>query len=335
MSRKRSSLSRSKWGFATALLGASILFVLLLYGLASTLGRLEPVVDHVVSIVNFLGTGPGVLLSVTVAMLLILWASRTRQTKSKGNSATTSSSRLDRERQRLQAELQESKLQRERMKTTLQEGEQEREQLKAKLREAEQERERSKAQLRAGEQEREQLKAKLREGERVFELLTTNLQEDLKENLQDQERERQWLKSEIEQLRAERQALEEKLTTYDRRVALKQALDAAYWDGLHLRRRAPSHRRGIDRRRRFDDEAATKWAIRTSELITEALGEGQARRFLGVNGRRSDEESSATESQEELDQRLKWLAELIQRVDSFEPLELETSFQAHERFRPR
>lgn len=331
MFRKRSSPSRSIRGFVTALLGASILLVLLLYGLALTLGRLKPVVDYVSPIVHFLGTGPGVLLSATVAILLILWAAPIRQPKSKANPATTSSSRLDRERQRLRAELQESKLQRERMRLTLQEGEQEREQLKAKLREAEQERERSKAQLRAGDQEREQLKAKLREAEQAFELLRTNLQEDLQENLQEQEREREWLKSEIERLRSERQTLEGKLTTYDRRVALKQALDTAYWDGLHLRRRTPSHRRGIGRRRRSNDEAAAKWAIRTNELITEALGEGQARRFLGVNSHRSGE-SSATERQEELDQRLKWLAELIQRVDSFEPLELEAGFRNQERF---
>ena len=316
-------MSRSKRGFVVALLGALILFGLLLYGLASTLGRLKPAVDYIGPIVEFLGTGPGVLLSVTVAVLLILWASYTRQLKSKAN-PTASSSRIDRERQRLQAELQESKLQRERMQSTLHEGERKREQLKAQLREGAQERERLRVELRTSEREREQLKAQLREGAQEREWLRANLQVDLQEH----GREREWLKSEIEQLRAERHALEEKLTTYDNRVALKQALDAVYWDGLHMRRRTPSHRRGTSRGRRPNDEAAAKWAIRTSELIKEALGEEQARRFLGVNDRRLGD-SSATERQEELEQRLKWLAGLIQRVDSFEPLELKAGFQNH------
>ena len=325
--RRRSSPSRTKWGFVASILGALILFGLLLYGLTSTFWPSKSLADYLGPIVDFLGTGPGVLLSVAVSVLLILGGrSRTREPKSKTDSVT-SSSRLDRERQRLKAELQESKLQRGRIESTLREGERERERLKAELREGEQERERLRAELRAGEREREQLKAKLREGKRELEWLRTNLQDSLQEHEQERER----LKSEIEQLRSERHTLEEKLTTYDSRVALKQVLDAAYWDGLHLRRRTRSHRGRPGRGRGRNDEAAAKWAIRTSELIREALGEGQARRFLGVNGRRSDD-LGATERQEELDERLRWLAELIQRVDSFEPIELANGFENQERF---
>ncbi len=321
--------SRSKWGVIASLLGTLILFGLLLYVLTSTFGHLKPVANYVGSRMDFLGTGPGVLLSVTVAVLLILGASRTRRPKSNANPAA-SSSRLDRERQRLKAELQEGQLQRERVKSALQEGERERERLKADLREGAQERVRLRAELRRGEHEREQLKANLREGKRELEWLRTNLQEGLQ--VHEQERER--LKSEIEQLRVQRQELEQKLTIYNSRVTLKQALDAAYWDGLHLRRRTRSHRRRTGHGRGRNDEAAAKWAMRTSELIKDALDEGQARRFLGVNGGRSDD-LSATERQEKLDERLRWLAELIQRVDSFEPLELANVLQNQERFRSR
>jgi chromosome segregation ATPase len=326
--RRRSSLSRSKRGFIAALLGALILLGLLLYGLAPILGRLKkPVVDYLGPIVVFFGTGPGVLLSVTLAVLLILWALRTRQPESKPSSAG-SSSRVDRERQRLESALQEGKLHRKRLKLAQHEGEREREQLRAELREGERERERLRAELRTSERERERLESELRASVRELERLKASLQE----NLQEHERERESLKSEIEQLRAERYTLEEKLTTYDSRVALKQALNAAYWDGLHLRRRTPSHRRGTGRGRGPNDEAAAKWAIRTSELIKEALGEGEARRFLGVYSSGSGE-PSATERQEQLDERLKWLAELIQRVDSFEPLELQAGFQVQERLK--
>jgi chromosome segregation ATPase len=325
--RRRSSLSWSKRGFVAVLLGALILFGLLLYGLASISGRLIPVVDYVSSIVNFLGTGPGVLLSVIVAVLLILWASHIRQSRNKINPITPSS-RAARERQRLSSALQESELRRKQLKLALREGELEREQLKEELQEGQRKRDRLRVELRVGERERERLELELREGKRDLERQRANLQAELQKH--DQERKR--LRSEIEQLRTERRTFEEKLTTYDSRIALKRKLNAAYWEGLQLRRRTLSHRRATSRRRRPSDEAATKWAIRTSELIKEALGEGQARRFLGANGGRSSD-SSATERQEQLDERLKWLAELIQRVDSFEPLELEAGFQSQEQLR--
>jgi hypothetical protein len=138
------------------------------------------------------------------------------------------------------------------------------------------------------------------------------------------------LNSEIEELRAERRVLKEKVRAYESRVTLKQALNAAYVDGLHLRGRTSNHRRRTGRGRRPNDGAAAKeWAIRTSELIKGALGEGEARRFLGVDGLGAGG-SSLPEERKQLDDHLKRLFELIERVDSLEPLELRADFKEQE-----
>lgn len=279
--------------------------------------------DYVGPVVAFLGTGPGVLLSVIVAVLF-LWTPRTRQPKNKAGQDALSS-RFDRERQRLNSALKEDKQGRERLKSALRERERELERLKAELREGERDRERLKVELREGEREREQLKAELQEGAGELERLRLDLQECLQEH----ERERERLNSEIEQLAAERHALKEKVTTYESRVTLKQALNAAYVDGFHLRGRTSSHRRRTGRGRKPNDEAAAKWAIRTSELIKEALGEGEARHFLGAGELRSGDSSLAQE-QKQLDAHLKQLAALIERVDSLQPLELRAGFKKQE-----
>ena len=144
------------------------------------------------------------------------------------------------------------------------------------------------------------------------------------------EQEYERLRSENERLRAESDALQAKVAAQDSRVALRQMLSAAYRDGLHLRGKTPGRRRRASRGRVPDDEVAAKWAIRTNELIKEALGEGEARRFLGANGRKSGD-LSATEEQKRHNDRLNRLSELIQRVNSLQPLELQPGFKDRER----
>ena len=336
MSAKRSSLSRSKRGFAATLVGALVLLGLLIYGLVSVLGHVELVVEYVGPIVSFVGTGPGVLLSVTFAVLLILWAVRTRRKNEAGYAAP--SSEPERERARLRSALQKGERELEWLRSELQKGEREFERLRSKLREGERERERLRSETQKGKRERERLRSALRESERKLERLRSETQrgaqelERLRWEPQEDERERERLRSENEQLRAQRDALKEKVTIHDSRVALKQELNAAYRDGLHLRGGGGTHsrRRRTNRGRTPDDEAATKWAIRTNELIKEALGEGEARRFLGTDARGSGD-PSATEEQKQLNGRLNRLSELIQRVDSLQPLELRPGFKDQER----
>jgi chromosome segregation ATPase len=321
------SLLWSKRGYTAALTGALILFGLLVYGLALALGHVELVVDYVGPVVSFLGTGPGVLLSVAVAVLLILWALRARRPESKPGRAARSPE-PERKREPPKSALQESRRERERLRAELQEGkweqgEQEPERLRSALQEGRRERERLRSKLRESERERERLRSELREREQELERLKPGLQES------GQELER--LKSKNERLRAERDALREKMATYDNRMMLKQALNAAYRDGLHLREISTTgRRRRTSRGRTPNDAAAAKWAIRTSELIKEALGEGEARRFLGVDGRRSGS-PNATEEQSQVDGRLHRLSELIQQVDSLQPIELQPGFKGYER----
>ena len=324
MPTRQTSPSHSKRGSAATLMGTAILFSLLIYGVATVFGDVELLVNYVGPIVGFLGSGPGVLLSVLVAVLL-LWSSRTRHPESKLGHAERSS-RFDRERQRLKSAVQERKRERQRLKSALREAEQELARLKTELRGGERERERLKAKLLASERERELLRAEPLDSGRELE----RLRSDLRECLKRYERERERLNSEIEELRAERRVLKEKVRAYESRVTLKQALNAAYVDGLHLRGRTSNHRRRTGRGRRPNDGAAAKeWAIRTSELIKGALGEGESRRFLGVNGLGSGG-SSLPEERKQLDDHLKRLFELIERVDSLEPLELRGDFKEQE-----
>ena len=335
MSAKRSSRSRSKWSSTATFVGAFILFGLLVYGFVSLLGGVEFVVDYVDPIVDFLGTGPGVLLSVAFALLLILWASRARQPKSDpGHGAPSSESERDRvllrsalreserEQELLRSKLQKGQRERERLRSELREGERERELLKSELREGKRERQRLRSELRASQHEQERLRSELQKGEHEQERVRLDPQVD--------EREYERLRSENERLKAERDALQAKVTAQDSRVALRQMLSAAYRDGLHLRGKTPGRRRRAGRGRAPDDEAAAKWAIRTNELIKEALGEGEARRFLGANGRKSGG-LSATEEQKRHNDRLNRLSELIQRVNSLQPLELQPGFKDRER----
>ncbi len=194
--------------------------------------------------------------------------------------------------------------------------------------------------------ERKQLKSALQEGNRKHQQLRSQLRvserelERLKAALQEGEREREQLESENERLRAENAALGEKVSVYDKRVTLKQALDATYRDGLQLRggtttRRTVNGGRRTSRRRTFDDEAATKWAIRTSELIKEALGESASRRFLGADSQKLSGDPSTTEEQKRIDGRLFRLSELIQQVDSLQPLELQDGFKDQDRIPSR
>jgi chromosome segregation ATPase len=200
----------------------------------------------------------------------------------------------------------------------MQEREEELEQLRAELREGKRERERLKSQLQESKRTQEQLGLELKEAEQIHQLLRPSHQED--------EQKREQLKSENERLRAERDALEQEVTAYDRRRILKQELNAAHRDGLYLRGRTSSHRRRAGRGRVPTDEAAAKWAIRTSELIKEALGEGEARGFLGVSGQ-SLGDPSVSEEQKLLNERLYRLSELIRRVDSLQhPVELRPDF---------
>lgn len=331
MPTQRSSQSQSKRGFAVILVGTLILLGLLIYGLVSVLGHVELVVEYIGPVVSFLGTGPGVLLCVAIALLLILWALRTRRKSDPGYG--TSSTESERERARLRSVVREGEREREWLRLELQKSEREIERLKSKLQKGERERERLKSETQKGKRERERLRAALREDEREIERLRLELQkgaqelERLRSEPQEDERERKRLESENEQLRAERDALKEKVTIHDSRIALKQALNSAYRDGLHLRGSGGTHsrRRSISRERVPNDEAAAKWAIRANELIKEALGEGEARRFLGTDSRRL-EDPSTTEEQKQLNGRLNRLSELIQRVDSLQPLELRPGF---------
>ena len=327
--QRRSSPSRSKRGPTVRLMGTSILLALSVYGVVSVFGDEKLVVGYVWPIVSFLGTGAGVLVSVGVALLL-LGAPRTRRSKSDLGYVVPSSEAErecvqvkaalregDRERERLKSQLQESQRKLERLRTKMQERDGERERLGSELRDGKRERERLRSQLQESKREREQLRSELQEAERVLAWLRSSPQED--------GRERERLKSENERLRAERDALKEKIKAQDRRVTLKQALSAAYRDGLYLRGRTPTHRRRGNRGRTHNDGGAAKWAIRTGELIKEALGEGEARRFLGVDAHSSDD-SSVTEEQKRLNGRLNRLSELIQRVDSLHPLEIRPDF---------
>jgi len=247
-----------------------------------------------------------------------------------------SSSESERERVRLRSVLREGEREQEWLRSKLQKGERERERLRSKLREGEGEQERLRSELREGKRERQRLRWELQKGEGEQERLRSELREAERErerlrlDPQDDERERERLKSENEWLRAERDELKAKVTVHESRVALRQALGTAYRDGLHLRGRTPGRRRKTSRGTTHDDEAAAKWAIRTNELIKEALGEGEARRFLGADGRRAGD-LSATEEQKRLNDRLNRLSELIQRVNSLQPLELQPSFKDQER----
>ena len=298
---------------------------LLVYGVISVFGREEVVVEYVWPIVRFLGTGPGVLLSVSVAVLL-LGVSRSRELPG-GSRHVAPSSETDRDRVQLRSALREAERELERLRPELRKSDRKLEQLGSKLQEAERELERLKPELREGKRERERLKSELRESKRQCERLKSERQEgeQVLEWLRSDPQEDERLKAENEQLRAERDALKEKIKTQDRRITLKQALSSAYREGLHLRRRTPSHRRRNGGERAPSDEAAAKWAIRTNELIKEALGEGEARLFLGADGRRVGD-SSATEEQKRLNDRLNRLSELIQRVDSLQPIELQPDF---------
>lgn len=286
-----SSLFRSKRGLAAALTG--VLFAILVYGLGSGPGwQVEAVADYARPIVAFLGTAPGALLCVAVAVILILSGLRTRRPESRRGRAAPPLE-LARERKR--------------MKLALHEGNRKHQRLRSQLSES--------------ERELEQLKSALEEGKR----------------------ERERLESENEQLRAEKGALEETVSIYDRRVALKQALDAAYRDGLHLRggttnssrRSTTNGGRRTSHRRTFDDEAATKWAIHTSELIKEALGESASRRFLGADGQKFSGDPHTPEEQKQVDGRLYRLSELVQQVDSLQPIELRDSFKDQDRILSR
>ena len=55
-------------------LGALVLLGNAIYGLISVLGHVDVAVNYGVPVVDFLGTGPGVLLTVAAAVVLILWA---------------------------------------------------------------------------------------------------------------------------------------------------------------------------------------------------------------------------------------------------------------------
>ncbi len=267
----------------------------------------------------------------TVAVFLILRALRARGSKSEPGYAV-SSSEPERERARLRSALRESEREREGLRSELQKSERERERLRSKLREGEREREGLRSELREGKRERQRLRSELQKSEREQEQLRSELQKGEQERPRSDPREdeQERLRSENERLRAERDALEAKVTAHEDRVALRQALGTAYRDGLHLRGRTPGRRRKTGRGRTFDDEAAAKWAIRTSELIKETLGEGEARRSLGADGRRAGD-LSATEEQKRLNDRLNRLSELIQRVNSLQPLELQPGFEDRER----
>jgi septal ring factor EnvC (AmiA/AmiB activator) len=245
---------RSKRGYVATLTGTLILLGLLVYGLVLALGHVELVVDYVGPMVSFLGTGPGVLLSVAAAVLLILWALRARRPESKpGHGARSPES--ERKREPLKSTLQGVRRERERLRSELRESEREHKRLKSELREGEQELQRLRSTLQESRRERERLRSKLREGEREHERLESELRESkqklerLRSALQEGERER--LKSENERLRAEKDALKEKVTIYDNRMRLKQALNAAYRDGLHLREISTGRRRRTSRGERL------------------------------------------------------------------------------------
>jgi hypothetical protein len=72
--RKPLSALGSKRGFV----GAAILVCYGIYGLIALLGQVDTIQDNAGPVLKFLGTGPGVLLAVFVAVVLIVWATNTQ-----------------------------------------------------------------------------------------------------------------------------------------------------------------------------------------------------------------------------------------------------------------
>jgi hypothetical protein len=113
-------------------------------------------------------------------------------------------------------------------------------------------------------------------------------------------------------------APEEKPTPQENRVLLYKALTDSLEEGLLF----------LDDPDYYEVDVIEDWEKRTSELIAEALGQGEVNTFLLYD--ENVEDPSATPLQLRVANRLQRLHQLIDRVDSLEPLELQSSFDGRE-----
>lgn len=123
----------------------------------------------------------------------------------------------------------------------------------------------------------------------------------------------------------EKAALKKKVAHWENRVLLKQALVAAYKDGLFLRGSNPNM------------DQVSRWWSRTHQLIWAAFkGEKKADAFQKAEFSRLDSEGkvpdgvNATREQLMLDGSTDYLYTLIEQVDSLRPLRLESDFDGKE-----
>ncbi len=106
--------------------------------------------------------------------------------------------------------------------------------------------------------------------------------------------------------------------TQENRSLLFEALGNALGEGLMY----------LDDPDYYEADVIEKWERRTSELIAEALGQGEATSFL-INDE-NVEDRRATQLQLRVANRVHRLGELMDRVDSTEPLELKSGFDGRE-----
>ncbi len=93
MFAKPLSALRSKKGIA----GAGILVTYGVYGLIAVAGQADTVMDNAVPVLEFLGTGPGVLLALFVAVILIVWAANTQEAEAVSASGAAPAAQQERE----------------------------------------------------------------------------------------------------------------------------------------------------------------------------------------------------------------------------------------------
>jgi len=172
------------------ILGAVVLLGNAIYGLISVLGHVDVAVNYGVPVVDFLGTGPGVLLTVAAAVVLILWAISQQGETKPANAILAPESRQDDQQ----------------LATRLQASERESERLKKELEEA---RSSTSGDPRYPEliKELEQLRKHKGDLERLVHNREIANQFKIKETVQNCEEERDDLKGKVEQLRKENERL--------------------------------------------------------------------------------------------------------------------------------
>lgn len=128
--------------------------------------------------------------------------------------------------------------------------------------------------------------------------------------------ENQKLSKENENLKKAVGSYAETAKYWTNRRLLKTALGEVYKHGLFWKGHEPT------------DTNLKNWTERTHALIKASVGEEQADLFL--EDQQMPGMPDKTEANRWMDQRLQRLADLMQRVDSLRPLELQTDFNGHE-----